>query len=58
MQFRVGHEVRFEVIIEAANEKEATKIAEGIPYTDWSHSYSISEDVIAVEESPVNPMAQ
>lgn len=58
MQFRVGHEVRFEVIIEAANEKEAVKIAEQIPYKDWTHSYAISEDAVAVEESPINPMAQ
>jgi hypothetical protein len=58
MQFRIGHEVRFEVVIEAANEKEAVRIAEEIPYKDWTHNYTISEDVLAIEESPVNPMAQ
>ena len=58
MQFRVGHEVRFQIIVEAANEKEAAKIAEQLPYEQWNHSYIVSEDVIPIEESPVNPMAE
>ncbi|MBM3940230.1 MAG: hypothetical protein FJ318_04950 [SAR202 cluster bacterium] len=57
MRFRVGHEVRFQTIIEAASEQEAIKIAESLPYDEWQHSYLVMEDVIPMDESPVNPQA-
>jgi hypothetical protein len=58
MQFRVGHEVRYEVILEAANAAEAGRMAEQMPYEEWHHNYVTSEDVIPMEESPVNPHAE
>jgi hypothetical protein len=58
MQFRVGHEVRYEVILEAANAAEAGRMAEQLPYEEWHHNYVTSEDVIPMDESPVNPSAE
>ena len=58
MQFRVGHEVRFQIIVEASNDKEAARIAEELPYEQWDHHYIVSEDVFPMEESPVNPQAE
>ena len=58
MQFRVGHEVRFQMIVEAANEAEAAKLAEAKPYDQWDHSYLVLEDVVPLEESPVNPQTE
>ncbi len=55
MQFRVGHEVRYEVILEAANAAEAGRKAEQLPYEEWHHNYVTSEDIIPMDESPVNP---
>ena len=57
MQFRVGHEVRYEIIVEAANAAEAAKLAEETPYGEWHHSYVTGEDCIPMDESPVNPNA-
>ena len=58
MRFRVGHEIRYQLIVEAANEREAASLAESKPYTEWDHSYLVMEDVIPLEESPVNPQAE
>lgn len=55
MKFRVSHEVLFVTEVEAANQKEAAEIAEGTPYEDWSKSVVTREDVVPVEESPINP---
>lgn len=58
MQFRIGHEVRFQIIIEATSGVEAEKLATDIPYSEWPHSYVVMEDCIPLEESPVNPQAE
>jgi hypothetical protein len=58
MQFRVGHEVRFQIIVEAANEAEAEKLAAEVPYEQWHHSYIVMEDCVPMDESPVNPQAE
>ena len=58
MKFRVGHEVRFEIIVEAASPREAEEKAAAIPYEAWMNRYVTNEEVIAVEESPVNPQAE
>ena len=58
MKFRVGHEVRFEIIVEATNAKEAERAAEETPYERWDHRYITSEEVVPLEESPVNPQAE
>ena len=55
MEFRVGHEVRYEITVDAPNKAEAERIAAAIPYTEWPHSYVTIEDCIPVEESPINP---
>ncbi len=57
MEYRISHEVRFEITIEAASQKEAERIAVDIPYTDWEERYVVREDCIAVAESPINPQA-
>lgn len=57
MEYRISHEVRFEITIEAASQKEAERIAADIPYTDWEERYVVREDCIAVAESPINPQA-
>ena len=58
MQFRVGHEVRYEVLLDATNAAEAERMAEQMPYEEWHHNYLTSQDVIAIDESPVNPSAE
>jgi hypothetical protein len=58
MKFRVGHEVRHEIIVEAANSNEAQEMAAHIPYPDWDHQYVTIEDCIPIDESPVNPQAE
>ena len=58
MRYRVGHEVRFQTIVEAASEREAAERAEELPYAEWDHSYVVMEDVVPLEESPVNPQAE
>ena len=57
MEFRVIHEVRFEVAIEASSQKEAEAMAADIPYEEWEQKYVVREDCIAEAESPVNPQA-
>ena len=46
------------MIVEAANEAEAAKLAEAKPYDQWDHSYLVMEDVVPLEESPVNPQTE
>jgi hypothetical protein len=58
MQFRVGHEVRYQTIIEASTGKEAAAKAETIAYDRWDHTYLVMEDVVPLDESPVNPHAE
>ena len=55
MLFRVGHDVRYEIIVDAPNAKEAEKIAEDFPYEEWVFRYTSNEDVVATEEDPRNP---
>ena len=57
MEFRISHEVRFDIAIEASSQKEAEAVASDIPYEEWEQKYVVREDCIAVEESPVNPQA-
>ena len=57
MEFRVSHEVRFEIAIEAPSQKEAEAVASDTPYEEWEQKYVVREDCIAVAESPVNPQA-
>ena len=58
MRFRVGHDVRYEVMVEAANAAEAERAAEDIPYEQWQLRYVSNEDVVAYEEAPRNPHAE
>ena len=58
MEFRVGHEVRYEIILEAPNAAKAGLLAEQKPYDEWDHSYVVSEEVLPMGESPVNPYAE
>ncbi|MEX2430307.1 MAG: hypothetical protein WD645_00125 [Dehalococcoidia bacterium] len=57
MKFRVSHEVLFVTEIEAANQKEAAAMAEEVPYDNWGRSIVTREDVVPIEESPLNPHA-
>lgn len=57
MKFRVSHEVLFVTEVDAANQKEAAAIAEETPYEDWERSIVTREDVVPIEESPLNPQA-
>ena len=57
MKFRVSHEVLFVTVVEAANQKDAAAIAEETPYEDWERGVVTREDVVPIEESPVNPHA-
>lgn len=57
MEFRVSHEVRFEIAIEASSQREAEAVAADTPYGEWEEKYVVREDCIAVAESPVNPQA-
>ena len=45
MLFRVGHDVRYEIIVDAPNAKEAEKNAEDFPYEEWVFRYTSNEDV-------------
>ena len=58
MQFRVGHDVRYEVMVEAANAVEAERLAAETPYDEWLLRYVSNEDVVAFEEDPRNPQAE
>ena len=58
MKFRVGHEVRHEIIMEAANAAEAQEKAAAVPYQEWDHEYVTIEDCFPMDESPVNPQAE
>ena len=55
MEFRVSHEVLFEIVIEAPNRKEAEIIADKTPHTEWHEKYVVREECIAIYESPRNP---
>ena len=55
MLFRVGHDVRYEINIDAASAKEAERLVDSIPYSGWTFRYSTNEDVLAIEEDPRNP---
>jgi hypothetical protein len=57
LKFRVSHEVLFVTEIDAANQKEAEAAAEEIPYEQWGSAVVTREDVIPIEESPINPHA-
>ncbi len=55
MLFRVGHDVRYEIVIDAPNAKEAERLADNFPYSNWVFRYTSSEDVVSIEEDPRNP---
>lgn len=55
MKFRIGHEVRYEILVDASNANEAEIQANKVEYHDWDHQYLTIEDCVALEESPVNP---
>ena len=57
MKFRVSHEVLFTAEVEAANQKEAAVIAEKRAYESWDRSVVTREEVVPIEESPINPHA-
>jgi hypothetical protein len=57
VKFFVIHEARFELLIEAASEKEAERLVASIPYERWDRSVTVREEYVPVEESPVNPRA-
>lgn len=57
MKFLVSHEVLYRTTIEAANEKEAASAADELPRSEWDYAVITREDVIPLEESPVNPQA-
>ena len=58
VRFRVGHDVRYEVMVEAANAAEAERLAADVPYDQWELRYVSNEDVVAFEEDPRNPQAE
>ena len=57
MKYLVSHEVLYRTTVEAANEKEAAALAEDVPYDEWDSSTLTREDVVPIEESPLNPQA-
>ncbi len=57
MRYLVSHEVLYRTTVEAANEKEAAALAEDVPYDEWDSSTLTREDVVPLEESPLNPQA-
>ena len=57
MKFLVSHEVLYRTTVEASNEKEAAHAAEELPYEEWNSNTLTREDIVPLEESPLNPMA-
>ncbi len=57
MRFLVSHDVLYRIAVDAPNEKEAAALADAIPYDQWESSAVTREDVVPLEESPVNPQA-
>jgi hypothetical protein len=57
VKFLVSHEVLYRTTVEAPNEKEAALAAENLAYDEWDRSVITREDVVPMEESPVNPQA-
>lgn len=55
MEFRVGHDVRYELLLDAPNAAEAERLAAEVPYDQWVLRYVSNEDVVAFEEDPRNP---
>ncbi len=55
MRFRVGHDVRYEIEVEAVSASEAGALADATPYEKWVQRYVSNEDVLAIDESPINP---
>ena len=55
MKFHVSHEVLFEITLEAANQKQAEKLAADTPYAEWEQGHVVREDCVAVADSPLNP---
>ena len=58
MEFRLSHEVLFEITVEAKSQRGAEEKAAEIPYTKWERKYVVREDCVALEESPVNPQSE
>ena len=57
MRFLVSHEILYRTTVEASNEKEAADAAEELPYEEWNSNTLTREDIVPLEESPINPQA-
>jgi len=57
MRYLVTHEVMYRTTVESSNERDASLQAEELTYEEWDRSVLIREDVVPIEESPVNPQA-
>ncbi len=58
MQYRISHEVRLEITVEAGSRREAEAMAATTPYTEWEERYVVREECLALNESPINPDAE
>ena len=58
MQYRISHEVRLEITVEAGSWREAEAMAATTPYTEWEERYVVREECLALNESPINPGAE
>ncbi len=58
MQYRISHEVRLEITVEAGSRREAEAMAATTPYTEWEERYVVREECVALNESPINPHAE
>ncbi|MSP78519.1 MAG: hypothetical protein EXR67_03035 [Dehalococcoidia bacterium] len=57
MKFLVIHETRFELVLEAASERDAERRAADTPYDQWDRALTVREEIIPIEEDPRNPHA-
>lgn len=58
MEYRVGHDVRYEIVVDAPSASAAEEMAAAIPYAQWVLRYVSNEDVVAMVEDPRNPQAE
>ena len=57
MEFRVIHEVKYQLTVDAASQREAERIADETPYDDWEQGYVVREECVPLGESPLSPFA-
>ncbi|MQF87105.1 MAG: hypothetical protein FI734_06600 [SAR202 cluster bacterium] len=55
MRYLVTQEILYRVTVDARNEKEALECAEEIPYQEWDNEILTREEIVPMEESPINP---